>query len=380
MQASELITRALRLINQPGRGATLSAADQSNALEALQEILDSEAVSKQFVPGIRRHFFPMVQGKAIYSYGASPQMDLRSDNFDDDPPPIHIEGAYIRSGSSITDSEVVDEYRYENAASWILGGAGAAITNNQLVIEQVIDTASQAFNAGNGAALVDGTTYTIRINAEILNGTFEVQLRDGAIAFETYTIDASGRYEFDFVWPTTVAPDVVVATLLATDDMRINSLSIIERGKARLALPDARGSDYIITVIDQTHYNRRFTKGTGGRPYQILYSRNYGYGEIRFDNSAISGDILVLDVLVNRVQVNRPEDELRVNPEAIRWLRYALADNVAGEYGKSLNMRQLTNLREAWSRLASGNRRVNRLGVDRALRHRPTFDINRGDP
>ena len=65
MLASELISRALRLINEPGRGATLSADDQQDALEATQEILDSESVSKQFVPGISRHFFPMVAGQAV---------------------------------------------------------------------------------------------------------------------------------------------------------------------------------------------------------------------------------------------------------------------------------------------------------------------------
>jgi len=74
--ANELIVRALRLINQPGRGAKLAAEDLTNAFEALQEILDSEAVTKQFVPGIRRHFFDCVSAKSIYTYGgAGPDLD-----------------------------------------------------------------------------------------------------------------------------------------------------------------------------------------------------------------------------------------------------------------------------------------------------------------
>jgi hypothetical protein len=116
-----------------------------------------------------------------------------------------------------------------------------------------------------------------------------------------------------------------------------------------------------------------YTRGRAGTP-------GYGRGEIRLDNAAIQGDIMVLDVLVNRVSVDRIQDEIRLNESAIRWLRYSLADNVAGEYGKSLNPRQLVIMDQAWNKLATGNRRMNMLGVDRALRDRPTFDINRGDP
>ena len=373
MLASELITRSLRLINEPGRGSDLSPADQSDAFEALQEILDSEAVSKAFVPGIRRHFFPMQQGKSIYRYGASPQADLRSDDFDDDPAPIKIEDAYIRAGSSITNNELVDEYRFENVGSWVVG-AGAEITNNQYVAEAAITSSTVVVGP------TVGRTYTIRINAEIINGTVEIRLRDAAVAFETYILDASGVYEFDFVWPTAVAPDVEIATVLATDDIKINTMSIIERGLDRLELPDSRGSDYGITLIDQKRYNRRFTKGTGGRPYEILYSRSFPLAEIRFDNSAVTGDILVMDVLVNQVMVNRVEDEVRLFPSATKWLRYALADSIAGEYGKELSAKQTIIMSDAWTKLSTGNRRWNALGVDRALRPRPTFDINRGDP
>ena len=57
--ASDLIKGALRLINVPGLGASLAAEDQSNALSALQELLNTNAVSKQFTPGIKRHFFTL---------------------------------------------------------------------------------------------------------------------------------------------------------------------------------------------------------------------------------------------------------------------------------------------------------------------------------
>ena len=375
MLASELVSRSLRLINEPGRGAQLSPTDQAEAFEALQEILDSEAVSKAFVPGIRRHFFPMVSNQSIYTYGASPQADLRSDDFDDDPLPIKIEDAYIREGAQILNNELIDEYRFENVGNWVVDAdPDAAITNNQYVVE----TPAGATSTTQVLNPTAGTTYTLRVNVEVTNGTVEIRLRDSATAFQTYVLDTVGQYEFDFVWPTTVAPDIEIATLLATDDIKVNTLSVLERGKQRLEA--TLGSDYGITIIDQDRYNRRFTKGTGGRPYEILFSRNFPIGEILFDNSAITGDILIMDVLVNRVSVNRLSDTVRMHPSATKWLRYALADSLAGEYGKSLSPDQVRIMSDAWTKLASGNRRWNNLGVDRALRERPTFDINRGDP
>lgn len=375
MLASELITRALRLINEPGRGSRLSAADQADAFEALQEILDSEAVSKQFVPGIRTHFFPLQSDKSIYSYGASAQADLRSDDFDDDPLPTKIESAYIRQGATITNNELVDEYRFESTGNWVIG-SGGRIENNQYVVN---DPAG-AVSTTQTLSPVAGRTYTLRVNVEVITGTVQIRFRNSATPFEIFILDSTGAYEFDFPWSTVSTPDVEISTALATDDIKISSLSLIERGKQRLELPDRVGSDYNVDVIDQERYNKRFSKGTSGRPYELLFSRNFPVGEIRFDNAGIAGDILVMDVLVNRVLVNRLSDTIRLHPSATKWLRYALADSVAGEYGKDLSSTQQRIMSDAWTKLATGNRRVNTLRVDRALRPRPRFDINRGDP
>lgn len=392
--ASDLITRSLRLLNQPGRGAQLSAEDTSNAFQALRELLNAEATSKQFVPGIRRHYFNLLSDKSIYTYGPSPQLDLRSDDYgidpsQGDPAPIKIEEAYIREGSVINDNEVVEEYRFENVGAWVLAG-GAVIANNVLRIEQVIATADLALNTGAAQSvdLTGNTTYTLRTDLEVFDGTVQIELLNNAVVFDTYVLDSSGKYSFDLVWPAGTLPSIRISTLLVTDDVQFNNLSILERGLERITVPDSQGSDYRITIIDQHRYNRRFTKGTGGRPYAILYTRSasgvagdgVGQGEIRFDNAGISGDILVMDVLVNKVSINSVNDTLRITEAGEKWLRYALADNLSGEYGKTLNARQIAIMDAAWDQLASANRRNNMLGVDRGLRERPTFDINRGDP
>lgn len=390
MLVGELLSRGLRLINEPGRGATLGPDDQADALTALIEILDSESVSKQFIPGVSRHFFPMTSGQSIYSYGAGSQFDLRSDNFGSllnglgDPAPTKIEYGYIREGSNIVGNEVVEQFRFESVGTWVLDADPAVqIINDQYVAEQpaAATSSTQALVAGD-AALQAGIDYVLRVDAVVFNGTLTIEARDSAIAFDSLVIDSSGYFEVELNWPSIVAPDLNLVTLLATDDVRLNSVSLIQKGKRdRYELPDSRGSDYSIYIVDQIHYNRRFTKGTGGRPYNIFYTRGAGEsGEIRFDNSAIVGDILVMDVLVNRAKIRTVDDELRMNPEAIKWLRYALADHIAPEYGKALTNRQITIMESAWDRLAASNRRINRLGIDRAMRDRPTFDINRGDP
>lgn len=380
--ANDLIKRSLRLINQPGRGALLAPEDLTFAFEALQEILDSEAVSKQFVPGIVRHFFPFVTGKSIYSYGNFPGADWDSSafgNFYGDDAPIKIEMGYVRAASTITNNELVDEYRFRNVGSWVVD-ANAALANNEYRVEAP-GLATSSTQPLLVPAPIPGDTYTLRVNAEVFADTFTINLRDATVPFESYVIDSSGVYEFDFVWGTNVAPDIEIASTAIGADFSMVLLSVLPRDTDRLTLPDGQGSDYHMIQVDQAHYNRRFTKGNLGRPYHYLWSRSaLGHGEIRFDNQGVGGDICVFDVLVNKVSIETVNDELRLNPAAYKWLRYALADDVAGEYGKMLSPRQITIMEAAWDKLAVSNRRMNMLGVPRALRQRQRFDINRGDP
>jgi hypothetical protein len=371
MRANDLVRRAFQLINVPGQGGTLSDPVLTHGYDTLKELLASEAVSKMFVPGVRTHFFNLQSGKAIYSYGANSQCDFRSDDFDDDPAPVRIEDAYIRGGATITNNEQVDEYRFESAGTWSTTGVGD-ITNNSAYLDG-IGTVSQSLG------LTAGKTYTLRINIDVNAQDVVLQVQQNAVDILNFTLDASGIYEYDFAFTTTL-PTITFTTDDADDDVQIFSCSIIERGKEQLELPDGQGSDYHMKVVDQLHYNRRHSKGSGGRPYELFYDRGYGKSTLKFDNSGVAGDILVMDVLVDRVTPARLTSELRIQPEAQKWLRYALADDLAGEHGKSLSNRQIAIMNEAWDKLASGNRRINMLGVDRALRRKPEWNINRGDP
>lgn len=384
VQASELITRALRLINIPGRGASLSAEEQNEAFEALQELLDSKAVSKLFIPGISRHFFSLTSGQSIYTYGPGADVDFRSDDFGSlesglgDPAPIKIEQAYVRVGSSITDNELIENFRFESAASaadWTLSGA-AAIENNQLKIEQAVGAAVQSLTG-----ITQNTTYTLRFDVEMFDGDVTVRCQNNAVDVFTIDVTSTGFYEYDFGWtPAVNTPTVEILTDAATDDVRVNHISLMERSATqRLSLPDGIGSDYPIRVLDQKTYNRKSSKGTGGRAGFLLYSRNHGNSEIRFDHGGTTGEILVLDVLVNRAKILRVEDEIRLPDDAILWLRYALADVMAGEHGRDLRTSQVRIMNDAWNNLAAGNRRTNTLRVDGALRRARGFDIDAWD-
>ena len=72
---SKLLQKALRLINEPGRGATLSGDDETTAFETLQDILKGEAVSRSFQDGVATHFFPLNKNKSVYTYGDKADFD-----------------------------------------------------------------------------------------------------------------------------------------------------------------------------------------------------------------------------------------------------------------------------------------------------------------
>lgn len=370
MKASELIVKALRLINVPGRGAVLSGTDQQLAFEALQDLLNAESVSKYFQTGVRRHFFPMQANKSIYSYGPGAELDTNQFN---DPAPIQIEDAYIREGSTILSNEQVQSSDFTTATGWT-AGAGWLIANSRATISP----GNNGSTLTQTLSLVSGTTYTVVIDMTQNAGSINVTVNQDATPILSQTLAGSGLFSFEIGFAGTASDIVFTADALA--DINLLSVSVIEKGRDQVELPESQGSDYSITIIDQIRYNRRFTKGTGGRPYEIFYSRSFPNGDLRFDNSAVPGDILIMDVAINLAAVSSPNDEIKLHDSAIKWVKYKLADELSGEYGKQLRPRQVAIMDEAWDLLAAGNERLALLEVDRALRGRPTFDINRGDP
>lgn len=367
MLASELITRALREINVPGRGATLSGDDQTAAFESLQDFLNSKAASRFAVPGIRRHFFALTLSDHIYSYG--PGLELDTDDFQD-PAPIRVEDAYIRAGAAITSNEQVTSWNFTAATGWTVG-AGWTIANSKA-------TADAAGSLTQPLALAAGTLYTVIVNVVQRAGDVVLTINQDGSPILTQTLDGSGTYTYEITFAGTTS-DIDFTTDDADDDLDILDISIIETGLDRVSLSD--GSDHRLRKLDQHSYNRRFSKGVGGRPYGMLFSRQGGgRAEIRFDHAPLSGDILVADVIVNTIAPAKITSTLTLNDEALRWLKYALADEVSGQYGKELRRGQISSMDDAYGDMVATNARPNKLRVDSGLRRGRGFDIDRGDP
>ena len=369
MQASTVIARALRLINVPGRGAILGPTDQADAFTTLQDILNSESVSKWFNPGIRRHFFPTIAAQSIYSYGPGPGTDFDTRDFDD-PTIVRVEDTYIRTGSQIVVNELVGNDRFDDNTIWTVN-AGWVLTNSEAQASAATGTLEQTINN-----LTIGEVYTVKVDIGVFQG-------DVTLDFDTLgiVIAATSNYSFSFTATAVSALLSFTPNGVTFFTGTVNEVSVRLQSTPERTSLVGTGSDYRIEIIDQKHYNDRFSKGTGGRPYQMLFSRPYPNAELRFDN-APSGpsDILVMDVTVNRVSLMAVSDDIRMHDDAIKWLRYQLAYEMAPEYGKVLPQAAEQTRREAEARLFSGNFRRNTLRVDFALRRRRTFDINRGDP
>lgn len=369
--ARQLVTRALQLINVPGRGSDLDDADLTAGFETLQELLDSSAVSRAFQPGIARHFFPLTLNKAIYTYGPGGELD--SQLYFDQPAAISLEDAYIRGSGQILDNEQVTDSRFGSAAGWTLG-TGWSIANNlaSLAAGNSGETLDQAL------ALEADTDYVVKVTVDQVDSTITVDITSGT-ALLNVSLDSSGTYEYE------IRPSVAGGTLTVTADdadsaFDISHISIVEKGKSLSELQEDTGYDYPLRMSDQKSYNSFAAKGSGGRPDRILFSRSYPLAEIRFDTAPLSGDILVMDVRVNLAQVTDVNDTLKLNPEAMKWLRYQLANELAGEYGKELSMNQLRIMDRAYEDMAAANTRKNRLKVDAGLRTgRGRYNINRGD-
>ena len=365
--AQSLITRALRRINVPGRGALIDSLDLDAGMDVLQDLLSSTAASKSVMPGVTRHFFTMPGSQHAFTYG--PGGDLDTDDFDD-PAPILLEQAYMRAGGTITDNELVTAHEFLTAVGWTVG-ANWAISNGRA-------TASGAGTLEQNLALVANRTYTVKAWVTIEAGDVQLQVLQDAALLLDQTLDSSGEYSFDITFTGTTS-EIQLVTGDAADDLYLDKVSIIQTGLERMTLGEA-GSDYWLRKFSQRGYNRGFTKGAGGRPSAWFYNRPYPLGDLRFDNAPIAGEIFVCDVLVDRLRVTNLANTVPVHDQALRYLSYKIADELAGEYGKELTRRQVSNMTEAENLMLAANKRKVTARVDGALLDQGSFNIEAGDP
>ena len=112
----QLLVRALRLINEPGRGMDPDDDDINDAFDVFLDVCNSEGVSKLFRPGIRTHFFNVQSDQFVYTYGPGGEFD--SSDFNDEVP-VRVESAYLRAGDVIISNELVTNGDFANGSiSW----------------------------------------------------------------------------------------------------------------------------------------------------------------------------------------------------------------------------------------------------------------------
>jgi len=367
----ELLTRSLRLINEPGKGMDVGDEALNDAFEVFLDIIYSQGVSRFLRPGIRTHFFNVNSQQHVYTYG--PGGDFDTDLFND-MVPVAIESAYLRAGDTIQTNELITNGKFNDGSNDWTVGSGWSVLNAEASFDQSIgDSAlTQAFT------WVPGTVYIIKfdITVDAGGGTFT---SDGG-AFTT-TFSSSGTYEFEYT-ATASSSSVQFESLNASgDEYTVDSISIIEKNKNTVELVNntgRAGSDYPIRIIDQNTYNREFSKATGGRPEKLLYSRSYPLAEVKFDQLPTFGEVIIMDVTTVPIH-NDIDSELLFYPDSYKYLRYQIADDIAPEYGKALTQRQQETLRTAKRLFIKGNKRQNTLRTDRALLGSRRYNINQGD-
>lgn len=365
-----LLTRSLRLINEPGRGATLLSPDINAAFDVLKDIVSSEGVSRNFKPGVTRHFFNISAQTPSYSYG--PGGDFDTDLFAG-LVPSKVEDAYIRQGGAITNNQKVINGNFGDGSNdWTLG-AGWSVLNGVALFDQSVGDGNLTPSAAITATI--GKIYILSFDAVIDKAGINVSADGGAF---TTDVNGSGSYSFEFTATVTSQALTFSSVNSALDKGQLDNISFIEKGKSTVELL-LGGSDYYVKVMDQKTYNRQFSKSSGGRPDWLFFSRNYPLAEVVFDRSPTIGEILVMDVTED-FSLSSLDSLIPVHDSSFKFLRYQVASDVAPEYGKALSRDQAKTLKDAKSDMLAGNSRKNVSRVDRSLRTtRRRYNINQGD-
>lgn len=367
----QLLVRALRLINEPGRGMDPDDDDLSDAFDVFMDIVNSEGVSRLFRPGIRTHFFNVNSAQFIYTYGPGGEFD--SNDFNDGVP-VAVESAYLRADDDIVNNEKITNGEFEDGTNdWTLG-AGWSVLNAQANFNQSVGdgTLSQAL------AWTTTTVYLIKFDVVIDTGAANFSVDGGLF---TTDITASGSYVFEYT-AVNASTSLAFASVNASGDKySVDNISIIEKGKEKVELRNGNGragSDYPIRIMDQRTFNREFSKGTGGRPDKLLFSRSWPLAEIKFDQLPTFGEVLIMDVttIPTHADVNTV---LQFHTSSYKYLRYQIASDIAPEYGKELSAKQERTLTQAKNLMYVGNKRQNTLRMDHALLGRRRYNINQGD-
>lgn len=114
--ARDVIQRALRLARVLGEGETMTAESADDALEALNQMLDSWNADRLYVYNVKLENFNLVAGTNSYTIGDGGTFSTTR--------PVAIDGAFIRRNNLDYHVDVVAWHEYDR---WVYKGAQSSL-------------------------------------------------------------------------------------------------------------------------------------------------------------------------------------------------------------------------------------------------------------
>jgi hypothetical protein len=159
--AFNIIQTALRRINSYQSGETLATPDENDALEVLNDLLDSLSTSRQYVFGANENIFNWVAGQKQYKLG-NPVCTLLGS--------VSFTGTLTSGSPTISGVTNMPANLVAGAAAAYAQGSGSILTDVQGLLP--VNTTVLAFNAGaqtvtmsanaiGNSAGLDSFTYTV---------------------------------------------------------------------------------------------------------------------------------------------------------------------------------------------------------------------------
>ena len=374
--ANDIITGALRQINQYAAGEPLDANDANDALQVLNDLIDSLSNDKLYIYTANENIVAWTPGQFQYSIGnpaaaqpfaaytvsGSPTLvgitTSPTVQFGINSEGVQVGGTLsdtlglIASGATIVSlnagsTSAITFASAPTGSSWTLSSAWSGTSGLYLVTfsdnETIPATFTKTSTTVMGAASLTGTPST---SAQV--NTTTVTMSANAIA-------------------TTVAADSVSYTL--PGNFAFPRPLRVRPGFTRITTSGNIGLDYWWDVCTLDDYNQIGYKGVPGPwPYLVCYQPTYPYGTLWvYPSPQVAGQVyLWTDILL--MELTSLTQTIQLPQGYARSLKKLLALELCPEYGKVPTQEMLRQANEARVLIKNTNMSpVKKLRFDTAL-------------
>jgi hypothetical protein len=374
--ANDLITGALRNINSYAAGEPLDPNDAGDALQVLNDLLDSLSTDKLFVYTANENIVAWTPGQFQYTIGnpTAPQPFAA----------YTVQGSPLLTG--ITNSASLSLSFGINGIGQTVGGS---LTDLQSVIPQGATIVSLNQGATSSITFVGAPTGLTGTISGWSGGavTGLIIFSDGQARTATISIGGVATWTVFITGTPTVIAQVnttsitmsapATATLTSADQVSYTipgNFAIprplrIRSGYTRITASGNTGLDYWFDVISLDDYNEIGYKGVPGPwPYIVCYQATYPYGTLWvYPNPQTAGQVFLwTDVILT--QFLNLTQTIQLPQGYSRAIKKLLAIELCPEYGKNPSPALLQQAWEARTYIKSLNETpVKKLRYDSAL-------------